>query len=232
VRLRQARLSERLGHVDEAQRILEQVAQDYPQRPEPLTQLADMQAGQNHYTEATATYGRAIDRLTRPVASDWTLFYQRGVAYDHAHQWTQAEADFLHALELSPDQPFVLNYLAYAWAEQGRNLPRARQMIERAAQLRPNEGAILDSLGWVMLLQGDKAGAIRWLERAVELLPEDSTVNGHLGDAYAATGRRVEAQTQWRRALILNPEPQDAAKLQAKLAGTAPATATAERRVE
>jgi Flp pilus assembly protein TadD len=232
VRLRQARLSERLGHEAEARRILEQTAEDYPDRPEPLTQLADMLAGQGHYAEATATYGRAIARLAHPVATDWTLFYQRGVAYDHAHQWPLAEADFLHALELSPDQPFVLNYLAYAWAEQGRNLPRARQMIEHAASLRPNEGAILDSLGWVMLLQGDKAGAIRWLERAVELLPEDSTVNGHLGDAYAAAGRRMEAQVQWRRALILNPEPQDAAKLQAKLAGAGPAAATAERRVE
>jgi tetratricopeptide (TPR) repeat protein len=234
VQMRQARLNERLGHMADAQRILEQVAQDNPQRPEPLTQLADMQTGQGQYAEATATYGRAIARVTRPVRSDWTLFYQRGVAYDHAHEWPPAEADFQRALELSPDQPFVLNYLAYAWAEQGRNLPRARQMIERAASLRPNEGAILDSLGWVMLLQGDKTGAIRWLERAVELLPEDSTINGHLGDAYAAVGRRMEAQTQWRRALILNPEPQEAMKLQAKLAGAAPAAAatTAERRVE
>ena len=233
VRMRQARLSERLGHLDDAARILEQAARENPQQPEPLSLLADMQAGQTHYAEAVATYGRAIARLPVQGADDWTLFYQRGVAYDHAHQWPMAEADFLHALSLSPDQPFVLNYLAYAWAEQGRNLPRARQMIDHAAALRPNEGAILDSLGWIMLLQGDKAGAVHWLERAVELLPEDSTVNGHLGDAYEAVGRRMEAQTQWREALILNPDPPDAAKLQAKLAGPGPVRApSAERRSE
>jgi Flp pilus assembly protein TadD len=84
-------------------------------------------------------------------------------------------------------------------------------------QQRPNDGSIVDSLGWVMLRQGDRAGAIRTLERAVELEPEDPTINGHLGDAYWAVGRRREAEFQWRRALTLHPEAEDAAKLEAKL---------------
>jgi tetratricopeptide (TPR) repeat protein len=232
VRLRQARLQERLGHTAEARRELEQLAQDYPNRPEPLAQLADMQSGEGRFGDAAATYGRAIGRVGRPGRADWVLYYQQGTAYDRAHDWPHAEADFLQALALSPDQPFVLNYLGYAWAEQGRNLPRAREMLERAAALRPNDGAIMDSLGWVMLLQGDNQSAIHWLERAVEKTPEDPTANGHLGDAYEAAGRRPEAVTQWRRALILNPEPEDAAKLQAKLTGTSPAPVSAERRVE
>ena len=233
VRLRQARLQERLGHAAEARQILEQLAAAYPQRPEPLSQLGEMQMGQGQFGSAIATFGRAIGRAPQPqTRSAWLLYYERGSAYDRAHQWPEAEADFLQALTLAPDQPFVLNYLGYAWAEQGRNLPRARAMIERAAALRPNDGAIMDSLGWVMLLQGDNDGAIRWLERAVERTPEDSTANGHLGDAYAAAGRRPEALTQWRRALILNPEPQDAAKLQAKLTGGNAPPVSAERRVE
>ncbi len=134
-------------------------------------------------------------------------------------------------MDLSPNQPYVLNYLGYAWTEQGRNLPRARQMIERAAAERPNDGAIADSLGWVMLQQGDRVDAVHWLERAVELDPEDSTVNGHLGDAYWASGRRMEAKAQWRRALILNPDPKEAAQLNAKLAGTPPSVPTGSNRV-
>ena len=99
---------------------------------------------------------------------------------------------------------------------------------------RPNDGSIVDSLGWVLLRQGDKAGAVRFLERAVELQPEDSTINGHLGDAYMAAGRRREAEVQWRRALILNPDPQDVPALQAKLAGGTPpgSASNAEHRVE
>ena len=111
----------------------------------------------------------------------------------------------------------MLNYLGYSWADQGINLPRARQMIERAAELRPNDGAIADSMGWVELREGHIDAAIAALERAAELMPEDPTINGHLGDAYWQAGRKREAEFQWRRALALNPEPDDAAKLEAKL---------------
>jgi Flp pilus assembly protein TadD len=90
-------------------------------------------------------------------------------------------------------------------------------MIQKAAASRPNDGAITDSLGWVMLRQGEIGDAVQLLERAVELEPEDPTINGHLGDAYSAAGRTLEAQYQWRRALTLNPGPEDTAKLEAKL---------------
>jgi Flp pilus assembly protein TadD len=93
-------------------------------------------------------------------------------------------------------------------------------MIDKAMQQRPNDGAIIDSLGWVLLREGDSKAAVSTLERAVELEPQDSTINGHLGDAYWAAGRKLEATYQWRRALTLNPEPADAAKLEAKLNGT------------
>ena len=234
VQLRLAQYAEREGHTAEAERQYEQLAGQYPQRPEPLALMAEMQRSDGNFTAAADTYTRAIQRLRQPTPSDWTLFYERGMAYDRAHDWPRAEADLLHTLELSPDQPYVLNYLGYAWAEQGRNLGRARQMIERAAEQKPNDGSIVDSLGWVLLRQGDKAGAVHFLERAVELQPEDSTINGHLGDAYMAIGRRREAEVQWRRALILNPDPQDVPVLQAKLAGVqSPApTSSAERRVE
>jgi Flp pilus assembly protein TadD len=140
-----------------------------------------------------------------------------GIAEERAHQWPKAEADFLHALQLSPDEPFVLNYLGYSWTEQGTHLAEARRMIERAAAARPNDGAIIDSLGWVALREGDTARAVSDLEKATELQPEDPTINGHLGDAYWAAGRKLEALYQWRRALTLNPEPEDVPKLEAKL---------------
>jgi Flp pilus assembly protein TadD len=90
-------------------------------------------------------------------------------------------------------------------------------MIERALEQRQNDGAIVDSLGWVVLRQGDIADAVKWLERASELLPEDPTINSHLGDAYLSAGRRQEAVFQWRRALNLKPEPEEVPKLEAKL---------------
>jgi len=235
IRLRRAALTEREGNTDDAMKQLEQLARDEPTRPEPLAMLGDLMRTKQRFPEAVSAYDRAIARIGTPATKDWPLFYDRGIAEERAHQWGKAEADLQRALQLSPDQPYVLNYLAYSWTEQGHNLTQARRMIDRAVEQRPNDGSIVDSLGWVQLRQGDSAGAIKSLERAVELEPEDATINGHLGDAYSAAGRKLEAQFQWRRALTLNPEPDDAAKLEAKLhegaqAGNGPTTA--DRRVQ
>ena len=217
VQLRRAGLVDRLGRSEDAMRDLERLAREYPDSPLPDEQRGDILRMKQRFPDAVVAYDKAIGRLTHPVASDWVVFYNRGVAEERSHQWQKAEADFHHALALSPDQPFVLNYLGYSWADQGHRLNDARQMIQRAAEKRPNDGAITDSLGWVMYRQGNAKDAVKELERAAELEPEDATINGHLGDAYWAAGRKVEAQYQWRRALTLNPPPDDAAKLEAKL---------------
>jgi tetratricopeptide (TPR) repeat protein len=217
VQLRRAGLLDRRGRSDEAMRDLERLSHDYPDSQLPDEQRGDILRAKQRFADAVAAYDKAIARITRPVATDWVVFYDRGVAEERSKQWPKADADFHKALELSPDQPFVLNYLGYSYADMGRHLPEARKMIQRAAERRPNDGAITDSLGWVLFREGDNKEAVRTLERAAELEPEDSTINEHLGDAYFAVGRKLEAQYQWRRALTLNPTPDDAAKIEAKL---------------
>lgn len=223
VELRRAGLEQALGHKDAAMRDLEALAHAYPSSPEPLIQKGDLLRAQSRFAEAIDAYDAALARIGKPSRADWTIFYARAIAYDHAHQWDKAQADLEHALQLSPDEPYVMNYLGYSWAEQGRNLDQAQQLIDKAAELKPNDGAILDSMGWVLMRQGNTGEAIRWLERAVEADSEDATINAHLGDAYWAAGRKLQAQFQWRRALLLNPEPADAAKLEAKLRESASA---------
>jgi tetratricopeptide (TPR) repeat protein len=217
VQLRRAALVDRLGHSDDAMRDLERMAKDYPDSPLPDEQRGDILRVTQRFPDAVAAYDKAIGRISHPSSSDWVVYYDRGVAEERSHQWPKAKADFEHALQLSPDQPFVMNYLGYSMADMGNHLDEARQMIQSAAERRPNDGAITDSLGWVLYRQGHTKDAVQALERAVELEPEDATINGHLGDAYWAAGRKIEAQYQWRRALTLNPTPDDAAKLEAKL---------------
>ena len=219
VRLQRAALTERLGHSDEALHAMRQIARDYPDSSIPAMREGDLLRAKQRFGEAIGAYDRAIARIKTPGPTDWLVFYDRGICYERSRQWAKAEADFKHALSLAPDQPFVLNYLGYSWADMGQNLTQARAMIDKAVQHRPNDGAIVDSLGWVMLRQGSIAEAVSTLERAVELEPEDASINGHLGDAYWAAGRKLEATYQWRRALIFNPAPDDAAKLEAKLQG-------------
>ena len=229
VTLRRANLLDGAGQEVEATRMLEALAQEYPDRPEPLIQIGDSLRRRNRFHEAAEAYDRAVARVATPSRANWPLFYERGIAYERDGQWAKAEADFEYALQLSPDQPNVLNYLGYAWVEQGQQVDRARRMIERAVEQRPNDGAFIDSLGWAQLRQGDTAGALKNLERAVELQPEDPVINAHLGDALDAVGRRREAEFQWRRALNLNPEPADQARIEGKLreAEATPATRTA-----
>jgi Flp pilus assembly protein TadD len=111
----------------------------------------------------------------------------------------------------------LLNYLGYSWAVKRQNMPEARRMIEQALQAVPNDGAIIDSLGYVMLQQGQATQAVTTLTKAVNLEPDDPTINAHLGDAYAAAGDHLQAIFQWRRALQLGPDPDLASELLAKL---------------
>ncbi|WP_135467587.1 tetratricopeptide repeat protein [Crenalkalicoccus roseus] len=215
--LRRAALLDRIGRTEEAVAALRDLATAYPAQPQPVTRLGDLLRRRSRFAEAAAAYDEALARIASPGAADWLLFYARGIAHERSGDWPRAEADFLRALELSPDQPYVLNYLGYTWADKGKNLERARAMLERAVELRPQDGNIADSLGWVLFRLGDLPGAIRWLEKAVELEPRSSVINDHLGDAYWAAGRHREARFQWRRALALDPEPEEVPKIEAKL---------------
>ncbi|HVY16532.1 MAG TPA: tetratricopeptide repeat protein [Rhodopila sp.] len=222
VELRRATLIDRLGRSDEAMRELDRMSQAYPSSPLPDAQRGDILRAKSRFTDAVAAYDKAIARLGTPTANDWLLFYNRGVSEERSHQWGKADADFHTALKLSPDQPFVLNYLGYSYADMGKHLNEAREMIERAAAQRPNDGAITDSLGWVLFREGKKQDAVKTLEHAVELEPEDATINEHLGDAYWAVGRKLEARYQWRRALTLHPAADDVPKLEAKISSGHP----------
>ncbi len=90
-------------------------------------------------------------------------------------------------------------------------------MVQRAVTLRPNDGYIVDSLGWAFFRLGNFPQASQYLERAIELMPEDPTINDHLGDVYWRTGRLAEARYQWRRALQFGPEPGDIKAIETKL---------------
>jgi len=226
-RLRTASVLHETDRKEQAFELLEQEAQAKPERTEALVQLGNLLRRDESYELAENAYSRAIDRLGMPEPEDWTLYYARGIAYERTKQWPKAEADFLMALDLEPEQPFVLNYLGYSWVDQGVRLDEARGMLDRAVAARPNDGFIVDSVGWVHYRLGDYAEAVATLERAVELEPGDPVINDHLGDAYWRVGRQREARYQWQRALTLEPEPDQieaiGRKLEAGLSETDPA---------
>jgi Flp pilus assembly protein TadD len=130
--------------------------------------------------------------------------------------------DFNRALELSPNQFQVLNYVGYTLVDRGEQLDEALDMIQRAVAAQPDAGYIIDSLGWAQYRLGYYNDAVVHMERAVELMATDPIVNDHLGDVYWAVGRKTEARFQWRRALSFatdysGPEAVDPKRIQRKL---------------
>jgi tetratricopeptide (TPR) repeat protein len=222
-KLRIASALHELDRKEQAFELLEGLVDAEPERIQALVQLGNLLRRDEDYARAEGAYSRAVERLGTPEREDWTLFYARGIAYERTKQWPEAEADFLRALELEPEQPFVLNYLGYSWVDKGMNLDEARGMLDRAVALRPDDGFIVDSVGWVHYRLGEYPQAVETLERAVELEPGDPVINDHLGDAYWRVGRQREARYQWQRALSLEPDEELIEAIEQKLKTGLPA---------
>lgn len=207
-RIQMALNEDHAGRADTAIESLRQYVAKYPDRAElALISLADLLRTHEHYDEAVPIYDKIIEGIGEPGPHHWPMLYARGITLERAGNWPHAERDLLRALELEPDQPNVLNYLAYSWIDKGLNMQRAKTMIESAARQRPEDGAIIDSLGWIQYRTGEFSDAVETLENAISLLPQDAVINDHLGDAYWRVGRKLEAQFQWHRALSFDPDP-------------------------
>ena len=207
-----------LKRTDEAVSHLSKLVEQDPTDMRAYLALGGTYAGEEKFKEAAEVYDRAVAQLKNPAKSDWSVFYQRGIAYERLKQWPKAEPNFKKALELFPNQPQVLNYLGYSWIDMNMNLEQGVEMIKKAVDLRPSDGFIIDSLGWGYYRLGRYEEAVTELERAVALQPADPVLNDHLGDAYWRVGRKLEATFQWHHARDLKPDPDVLAKVLEKLA--------------
>jgi Flp pilus assembly protein TadD len=203
---------------EEAIKILKGVTTEDPKDIEAVMALGNIERGRKKFADCVQTYSQGIDVL--PGANEknnWVYYYYRGICEERSKQWSKAEADMRKALDLQPEQPHVLNYLGYSWIDQGINLDEGMKMIKRAVDQRPDDGYIVDSLGWAYYRIGNYEDAVKNLERAIDLKPEDPTINDHLGDAYWRIGRTLEARFQWAHARDLKPEPEELPKIETKL---------------
>jgi Flp pilus assembly protein TadD len=192
-----------LGRTDDAAALLRGLITSMPNNPDLLSNLADILREGSEFSAALPYYSQAITALraqagsspagTTPPASAWTLYFDRGICEDEGGNWAQAEPDMLAALKLSPNQPYVLNYIAYSWALHGQNLDQARTMLTQAVAVDPNDGAVIDSLGFVEMKLGNSKQAITLLTQAVQLSADDAEMNGHLGDAFWQAGEKLQA---------------------------------------
>jgi Flp pilus assembly protein TadD len=212
-----AQILEAMGRPDDATKHLQRIVDENPSSDDALSALGNLQRAHKRYGEAIETYSRVLAKAADPQKANWPIYYFRGISYERERKWPQAQADLMQALALFPDQPLVLNYLGYSWVDQGMNLEEAFNMLQRAVELRPNDGYIVDSLGWANYKLGRIEEAVKQLERAIDLKPSDPVINDHLGDAYWRAGRKLEAHFQWNHARDLGPEPEDKDKILRKI---------------
>jgi tetratricopeptide (TPR) repeat protein len=206
-----------LDRSEEAKKQLQKLVAANPENREAILALGNIQRERKQYADCADTYGKAIGIVPKLERQHWTLFYFRGICHERAKQWDKAEADLKKALELYPDQPLVLNYLGYSWIDQGINLDEGMRMIKRSVEQRPDDGYIVDSLGWAHYRLGNYEEAVKQLDHAVVLKPTDPTINDHLGDGYWKVGRTLEARFQWSHARDLKPEPEELKKIEDKI---------------
>ena len=185
------------GDRPEALRRLSNIVATRPHDLDAVSALGDLLRYDEQYPEAADAYTKALAITGGGSPADWRFYYVRGIAYERAKEWPKAESDFLKALDLNPDQPQVLNYLGYSWIDKDMNFDKALDMIEKAVAAVPQDGYIVDSLGWAFYKLGRTGEAVTTLEQAVQLLPNDPEINDHLGDAYWKAGRQLEAKFQW-----------------------------------
>lgn len=153
---------------------------------------------------------------SQPELLNSDFYFNYGAAAEQAGQYVKAAELFHKSIDADPSNSArAYNYLGYMWVERNENLAEAEQLIGRALAMEPDNGAYIDSMGWLYFKQGKYKEALNELLRAAEALPEpDSTVYEHVGDAYEKLGKKAEAVLYWQKSLQLDPDSKDvAAKL-------------------
>jgi tetratricopeptide (TPR) repeat protein len=203
----------RAGREAEALRRL----QDLAGAQDPHSALAAAEAYQrlDKYAESVPVLEKLVARPNGGLAAPGTkaAHFLLGAAYERSGKREQAVAEFRRLLDTDPEYHAALNYLGYMFAERGEHLDEAQKLVEKAVALEPDNGAYVDSLGWVYYRLGRFEQARATLERATRLETADGTVQEHLGDVYGAMGQRDRAGEAYRRAIAL--EAADPAKAEA-----------------
>ena len=201
---------------EEAVSVLDRARKEVPPsfRIEYLSGVARSQL--KRFDQALEAYSAAekLGSTNQPPLTDHRFYFQVGALLERKGDETKSIEYLEKALELKPDYDDALNHLGYMWAEKGKNLPKARAMIEQALKAEPENPAYMDSMGWVLFKLGKHPEALDWLLKARQRMTEpDATVLDHVGDAAAACARWDLAREAWAASLKVEASPAIAKKL-------------------
>ena len=174
-----------------------------------LFDVANFYKNSKEYKKAINFYTRLITELDENSDIKSDLLYRRGASYERIKNYKKADEDFLNALKISPNDAYILNYLAYSWLERNYKINEAINMLEIAYESKSNDPYIIDSIGWAYFLINDFLKAEKFLKRAVELMPDDPIVNDHYGDILWMLDRKIQARYFWSNVIKMEDAEED-----------------------
>ncbi len=176
-----------------------------------------------NFSEAIRHFNTAevVGTGTDPKRVDAAFYFQFGAACERNKDFPEAERNFLKSLQIQPRFAECLNYLGYMWADRNEKLDRALELIQKAVELQPKNGAYLDSMGWVLYRLKRYDESLNYELKAVQYLEEpDPSLYDHLGDIYLALGQAVKAREAWEKSVKIEPSEEIRKKLQSLAAKT------------
>ncbi len=166
-------------------------------------ELANFFKDNKNYEKSIKYYSLALKKIEKNHPLIPKILERRGTSFERIGNWEEAERDLLESLKILPDQPYVLNYLAYSWVEKKLNIEKSLNMLLKANDLRKNDGYITDSVGWAYYMIGDYINAEKFLKKAVELMPFDPIINDHYADSLWMSKKEIQARYFWKHVLSL-----------------------------
>ena len=171
--------------------------------------FANFLRGHDKFSESIKLYSQILSEINKDHNMYPRVLDRRGTAYERNGEWELAEKDLLLSLEVDPNQAYTLNYLAYTWIEQNRKTKKALSMLEKANNLKKNDGYITDSLGWAQYKLKNFSEAKFYLERAIQMMPDDPIVNDHFADCLWMIDKKIQARYYWEYVLTLEDTEDD-----------------------
>ena len=178
-----------------------------------LFDLAEFLKNNEKYKDSIEFYKEVLKKISKNHFMYAEVENGLGIAHERTGHWKKAEKNFKNSLSVSPDDAYVINYLAYSWIEQGMNIEESLLMLKKANSLRPNDGYITDSLGWALFKLNKYSEAQKYLERAVLFMASDPVINDHYADSLWMTNKKLQARYYWRYVLNLEKTEDELKKI-------------------
>jgi tetratricopeptide (TPR) repeat protein len=201
------------GKVDEGIKALQQLQKGNDEDLDVLSAMVSVYQRAKRFDDAQGVLNKAVQRFP----NEEQVYFLQGSVFEKQKKYADAEKAFRKALDLQKDDPAVLNYLGFMFADRGIRLDEAESLIQKATHADPTNGAYLDSLGWVYFKQNRLDRAEEYLKKAIIFLNSDSSIHDHLGDVYFKTKRYEEARAEWNKSLQLSTEQDEIDKVKKKL---------------